>query len=380
MIISYFSNFFNAHQLPVAECLSRTKGIDFTFVSVVHANDIAGRACLDDTYPYVLKAYSSEVNKNEAMRHAIEDDMVVFGELEGHEEYVAARARTGKPFFRFTERILKRGDWWRFAPPKMVRTYTRFLRYRSSNMYILCGGAYAARDLVLSGFPEDKCLKWGYFPVIDDGGAETRPTKLQRYLSMCSAQRQIPLKRVDMQVELARLLKEDGYEFRLKIAGDGPELTRLRTLASDYSLDDSIEFLGALTPDRVAGLMRESDLFLATSDRSEGWGATINEAMACGCCVVASNAMGSVPYLVEDGVTGLQFESGSLESLYSSVKCAAENRALRRRCGTSARALVIDGDWSSRCAADRLLSFSQAWLSAGSSFELPYTDGPLSKA
>ncbi len=273
MIISYFSNFFNAHQLPVAESLAGAVGIDYTFVSVVQTNGVAGRACLDDFYPYILKAYSSEADKNEAMRHAVEDDIVVFGELEGHEEYVAARARTGKPFFRFTERILKRGDWWRLALPKMARTHRRFLRYRNSDMFVLCGGAYAARDLVLSGFPKDKCLKWGYFPVVDDGDVEARPAGLPRYLSLCSAQRQIPLKRVDMQIELARLMKEAGTEFRLRIAGDGPELPRLKSMVTEYSLWESVEFLGALTPDRVAKLMRESDVFLATSDRSEGWGA-----------------------------------------------------------------------------------------------------------
>lgn len=378
--VTIFSNFFNAHQLPIAECLVATDGVNCTFVSVVQTGDMTGRTCLDDFYPFVLKAYSSETCKNEAMRHAIEDDMVVFGELEGHEEYVTARARTGKPFFRFTERILKRGDWWRFAPPKMLRTYKRFLRYRDSNMYVLCGGAYAARDLALSGFPAEKCLKWGYFPVVFDSGAEVRPTRLPGFLSLCSAQRLISWKRVDMQIELARLLKKDGYEFRLKIAGGGPELTRLKSLASKYSLNDSVEFLGSLTPDRVTELMNESDLFLATSDRSEGWGATINEAMACGCCVVASDAMGSVPYLVEDGVTGLRFESGSLESLYSSIKRAVADCNLRDRCGASARSLVTEGEWSSRCAAERLLSFSQAWRGDGVGFESLFADGPLSKA
>ncbi len=378
--VTFFSNFFNAHQLPVAERLAGADGIDYTFVSVVRTNGMAGRACLDDSYPYILKAYSSEADKTEAMRHAVEDDMVVFGELEGHEEYVAARAKTGRPFFRFTERILKRGDWWRFAPPKVMRTRKRFLRYSNSNMYVLCGGAYAAHDLALSGFPKDKCLKWGYFPVVDCGCVGARPAGHQRYLSLCSAQRQIPFKRVDMQIELARLLKRDGYEFRLKIAGDGPELPRLKSLASEYSLNDSVEFLGLLAPDCVAELMHESDLFLATSDRSEGWGATINEAMACGCCVVASDAMGSVPYLVEDGATGLRFRSGSIESLYSSVTLAVDDSGLRDRCGVAARILVTKGEWSAYSAADRLLSFSRAWLDAGAGFKPPFACGPLSNA
>lgn len=43
----------------------------------------------------------------------------------------------------------------------------------------------------------------------------------------------------------------------------------------------------------------------------------MNEAMASGCCVVASDAMGSVPYLIEDGVTGIIYRDGEDGDLFS---------------------------------------------------------------
>ena len=73
-------------------------------------------------------------------------------------------------------------------------------------------------------------------------------------------------------------------------------------MAHDLGVTECVEFLGELTHDETIELMRDSEIFLATSNRMEGWGATVNEAMASGCCVVASDAMGSVPYLIEDGL------------------------------------------------------------------------------
>jgi glycosyltransferase involved in cell wall biosynthesis len=40
-------------------------------------------------------------------------------------------------------------------------------------------------------------------------------------------------------------------------------------------------------------------VFIFTSDRNEGWGAVLNEAMGSGCAVVAADLIGSVPYLIE---------------------------------------------------------------------------------
>ena len=47
--------------------------------------------------------------------------------------------------------------------------------------------------------------------------------------------------------------------------------------------------------------MEKSEIFLFTSDKGEGWGAVLNESMNSACAVVASHAIGSVPFLLKDG-------------------------------------------------------------------------------
>lgn len=174
LTISFFSNFFNAHQLPVALELLENPEVDYAFVAMRDSEGIAGRASLNREYPFVIEQYSDATAASKAMEHALGDDIVVFGDMAGDESYVRARAKTGKPFFRYSERLLKRGDWWAYVPPKRWRTYDRFGRYRKSNMYVLCASGYTAGDLAKFGFPVERCLKWGYFPQVNSSPVEAR--------------------------------------------------------------------------------------------------------------------------------------------------------------------------------------------------------------
>ena len=68
--------------------------------------------------------------------------------------------------------------------------------------------------------------------------------------------------------------------------------------------------------------MRQHDIFLFTSDRNEGWGAVANEAMANGCVLIGSHEIGSIPFLVQDGINGLIFKSNDLNSFIDKVEWA----------------------------------------------------------
>ena len=182
------------------------------------------------------------------------------------------------------------------------------------------------------GFPSSRCYRWGYFPEVDSTGALPRDEKLQRYMSLGSAQRHIPLKHVELQLNVLQRLCEFGLNMNLRIAGDGPETPRLRKLARKLGVADRVLFLGQLTHEETLAFMRECDIFLATSDRKEGWGATVNEAMASGCVVVGSSLMGSVPFLIRDGIDGLIFNSGDIDSLEDrkSTRLNSSHRSLSR--------------------------------------------------
>ena len=381
MRITFFSNFLNAHQLPLAKEFDAMDDVDYTFVSLLATGGIVGRVSLDDDHAFVVKEYQDGAHAALAMRHAVEDDIVVFGDMAGKEQYVRARAKMGKPFFRYAERLLKRGDWWRFVPPKVYRTWNRFGRYKKDEMRVLCASAYTARDLGLFGFPVSKCLKWGYFPQVQatDDVPDSK-TPLPRYKALCSAQRLIPWKRVDLQIHALQRVLSAGVNVKLSIAGDGPERDRLEALACELGVADNVEFLGELSHGDTLALMRESGVFLATSDRNEGWGATVNEAMSMGCCVVASEEMGSVPYLIKDGENGFVFTGSDVEGLACRVIGVLNDGELARRVGAAAEE-TTNGPWCAREAALRFKRLSEDVVVKGFDVALEegaFARGPLS--
>ena len=375
MKISIFSNYLNAHQLPLALAFDAMPDVDFTCVSLTAGGGNAGRKNLDHDYSFVIRAYDGEAESAEAMRHATEDDIVVFQHMDGHEEYVRARAATGRPFFRATERLLKRGGLWAYMPPKRWRTYDRFGRYRKADMQVLCASAYAAEDLSRFGFPVGRCLKWGYFPELPAPGDKAN-TCAADMVRMLSVQRLIDWKRVDLQIEAAQILRDRGCGFRLSIVGDGDRTDALRRAIVDGGLDDCVELVGGLPRAEALQMMRDADIFLATSNRKEGWGAAVNEAMAAGCAVVASDQMGSVPYLIRDGVDGVVFASGDALSLTDAIEALIDDSEMRLRVGRNASERVT-ADWSASCAAERLVAYSKALLAGR---RQQYADGPMSPA
>ena len=103
-----------------------------------------------------------------------------------------------------------------------------------------------------------------------------------------------------------------------------------------------------------------------------------NESMNSGCAVVASDAIGSVLYLVKDRENGLVYHSGSVDELFERVKGLLAHPAEQRRLGEAAYRTIADL-WNAEIAAKRLIALSQAILDGDASPEL-FEDGPCSRA
>ena len=92
--------------------------------------------------------------------------------------------------------------------------------------------------------------------------------------------------------------------------------------------------MGVVVHSRIVELMRESDAVVVPS-RYENFCNVALEAMAAGRAVVGSRT-GGIPDLVEDGVTGLLFEPGSvaeLEARLWSVLSVPAELSRMGRCG-----------------------------------------------
>lgn len=110
------------------------------------------------------------------------------------------------------------------------------------------------------------------------------------------------------------------------IVGDGPLRESLEAQATALGLSDGhLEFLGPRS--EVASLYREADVFVLTSDW-EGTPNVVLEAMASALPVV-STAVGGVPEVIRDGVTGMLAEPSDEEALSEKVARVLTDSRLR---------------------------------------------------
>jgi glycosyltransferase involved in cell wall biosynthesis len=120
---------------------------------------------------------------------------------------------------------------------------------------------------------------------------------------------------------------------RLLIKGSGPEEPALRALAVSLNIGDKCVFQPS-TPD-VTRTLSAIDVFVLPS-LTEGLSNALMEAMACGCCVIAS-AVGGLPELVSDGSTGLLFPSGDKDALTARLSEIVDDAGRRQALGAAAR-------------------------------------------
>jgi glycosyltransferase involved in cell wall biosynthesis len=125
-------------------------------------------------------------------------------------------------------------------------------------------------------------------------------------------------------------------EAALLIVGDGRERGRVKAAARDCT---AIHYAGRLDYEHVVRAYNCADVAVVPSE-FEPWGLVVNEAMATGLPVIASDRVGCVDDLVRNGETGLVFRSGSAEALGDSMIQLLRAPQLRDAMGAAARSLI----------------------------------------
>jgi glycosyltransferase involved in cell wall biosynthesis len=120
----------------------------------------------------------------------------------------------------------------------------------------------------------------------------------------------------------------------LVVGGDGPARPALERLAAQI-LPGTIRFVGFVQKEELPPYYGLADA-LVFPTHSDPWGLVVNEAMACGCPVIASEVAGCVPDLVEDGITGKIVPPHDAPQLASNMEYLAVHEDVRSRMSTQA--------------------------------------------
>ncbi len=190
-------------------------------------------------------------------------------------------------------------------------------------------------------------------PFIDAGGLcertghpSNRPAKLVTVAMMRPGDK---LKSYLMLADAVQLLEPGS--FSLTIVGDGSEQAAVHD-AFRRIPGAPARFTGQCDAAGVAAQLAQADLFVWPG-YGEAYGLAYLEAQACGLPVVAQNTKG-VPYVVQDGVTGLLTQLDSVEAFANSIgkligdpplyqrMSAAASRFARQQRTVDAAARILD--------------------------------------
>lgn len=241
---------------------------------------------------------------------------------------------------------------------------------------MLCASAYTAADYAKFGLFKNKCFKWGYFPEVRKYDDIDYLIQNKKNNSILWCGRFIDWKHPEKAVLVAEYLKKRGIEFQLNMIGTGDQVETIKCLIKKKNLENEINLLGSMPQEEVRMYMEKSEIFLFTSDFQEGWGAVLNEAMNSGCACVASHAIGSAPYLLQNEKNGIIFPNECNNILFEKVEDLMLNEKKRKKLALNAYD-SMHNLWNAKIAVNRFLNLAETLLNGGNVI-LPES-GPCSR-
>ena len=185
------------------------------------------------------------------------------------------------------------------------------------------------KRITVSRYMQDQAKKYGLLHLdvipnsVDEKAFHLPRRRLER-LVVGTVRRLVPEKRISLLIEAVALLPlRIRKSMQVWIIGDGPERGELEQLAQRKGISQMITFFGALPHTDIPKYLSKIDIFVNPSVQ-EGMATANLEAMAAGCCVIASHGVGN-DEVIKDRKTGFLFEAGSAQSLSQTIHHVARD-------------------------------------------------------
>jgi glycosyltransferase involved in cell wall biosynthesis len=153
----------------------------------------------------------------------------------------------------------------------------------------------------------------------------------------------------------SQLLKQ-GYNFQVKMIGDGPERANLEEMVGAFGLQGCVGFTGQLQGDALQGALREVSVLVMATLMEETAGLAAIEQMMRGRLVVVSDIGGLAE--VVDGV-GLKFAAGDVAGLASCLRRVLDDPGLVEVLGRKARQRALEFFLQQRMIAEHLALYRE---------------------
>jgi glycosyltransferase involved in cell wall biosynthesis len=204
-----------------------------------------------------------------------------------------------------------------------TRMYGWWLRRVSGVMSM---GEFGDQFFVHYGANPERLYRLAYTPdydsfaVVDQDGLQRFQQKFRlsadrKYLLYSG--RLAAVKRVDLLIDAFAAIAGERPNWDLLVAGDGPLGGELRRRVPER-LRPRVIWTGFLEQEELKSAYHAADVLVLPSD-FEPWAVVVQEAMAAGLVVVASDVVGAAHELIEDRRSGRIFAAGELAALVDAV-------------------------------------------------------------
>lgn len=220
--------------------------------------------------------------------------------------------------------------WW---------NHVQRMTFQLADGVVACSDALAVKCLQQAPFIEGRLVRiHNAIPVnefrMKYALPETKPRDVF-YLGVVNALYS-PIKGLEYAIRALSIVRKGRLDARLKVFGEGPLRPSIEQLADELGIGDAVEFVGHVAD--MEAHLEHLDVLLIPS-LSEGLPLALLEAAAVGLPAIAS-AVGGVPEVVKDEVTGLLVPSGDIQALASAIRRLASDPVLVLEMGRNARQRV----------------------------------------
>ena len=339
----------NHHGKYMCDSMYLKLGDDYKRITTSFTNDTRKQLGYKDLIDQPYNIDGSTFSLEDVKKWIDWADVIDYGSAP--ECFLHEAVRQEKIIFIRIERLLKEGDWKLLVPSVRKKYNRKYRQYQNnSKVFFLCISGYAASDLKKIGVYGPRVLQWAYCPMFTEYESNSI-FHCNSPIELFWCGRLISWKHPEVAVEIAELLSKRNVDYRLEIAGIGELKDSLQKQIYRKKLQERVKLVGAIPADKMRAVMHSKDVFITTSDRNEGWGVVVNEAMNSGCCVVASKDMGAVPVLITDGKNGYTFSLKQIQRAADVIQNVSENRDLLTNIGKQAY-LTIKNDYNPTVYAD----------------------------
>ena len=192
-------------------------------------------------------------------------------------------------------------SWWKRQIAKLVLRYIKNWDKTSTNRvdYFIANSNHVSRRIQKNYQRESQVI----YPPVDLSSFEPGNIKGDYFITYG---RLVPYKKTALIVEAFNEMPNK----KLVVAGDGPELNRIRKLAAS-----NVEILGSVNNEKLVSLLQEAKGLIVAAN--EDFGITPLEAMACGTPVIAFGKGGYLETITSK--TGIFFDQQNVASIISAI-------------------------------------------------------------